>query len=88
MDKSGDHAALRIELSGVGDKIKIYQAIDTQVKAGRRIAFLINNEIPEYAIKAYKTQCRIATQIRKRDGNIKTLSALSGGTSGHPFQPK
>ena len=38
MDKSGDHPALRIELGGVGDKIKIYQAIDYMMewkKGGR-----------------------------------------------------
>ena len=57
MDKSGDHPALRIELGGVGDKIKIYQAIDYMIKNGKKVAAQVNNEIPEYAIKAYKTQC-------------------------------
>ena len=63
MDKSGDHPALRIELGGVGDKIKIYQAIDYMIKNGKKVAAQVNNEIPEYAIKAYKTQCWIAKYL-------------------------
>ena len=36
MDKSGDHPALCIKLGGVGDKIKIYQAIDYMIKNGKK----------------------------------------------------
>ena len=79
MDKSGDHPALRIELGGVGDKIKIYQAIDYMIKNGKRVTAQVNNEIPEYAIKAYKTQCRIATYLRKRDASIKTRVGIDRG---------
>ena len=58
MDKTGEYPALRVELSGVGDKIKIYQAIEQQVKSGRQVAFQISNEIPEYAIKATRHNAR------------------------------
>ena len=78
-DRSGDHPALRVELGGVGDKIKIYQAVDMLIKGGKRLTFQINNEIPEYAIKAYKTQCRVATHIHKRDPNIKTRVGIERG---------
>ena len=79
MDKTGEYPALRVELSGVGDKIKIYQAIEQQVKSGRRVAFQISNEIPEYAIKAYKAQCKIATIIRRMDANVKTRVGIERG---------
>jgi len=79
MDTSGDYPALRIELGGVGDKLKIYQAIDHLVKSGKKVSFQINNEIPEYAIKAYKTQCRIATYIRKMNVNTKTRVSIERG---------
>ena len=79
MDKSCDHPALRIELGGVGDKIKIYLAVDYMIKNGKKVAAQVNNEIPEYAIKAYKTQCRIATYLRKRDASIKTRVGIDRG---------
>ena len=79
LDRSGDHPALRIELGGVGDKIKIYQAIDHMIKTGKRVTAQVNNEIPEYALKAYKTQCRIATHIRRRDTNLKTRVSIERG---------
>ena len=88
LDKTGEYPALRVELSGVGDKIKIYQAIEQQVKSGRRVAFQISNEIPEYAIKAYKAQCKIATVIRKMDANVKTRVGIERGISGPLSQPK
>ena len=79
LDRSGDHPALRVELGGVGDKIKIYQAVDMLIKGGKKLPFQINNEIPDYVIKAYKTQCRVATHIRKRDPNIKTRVGIERG---------
>ena len=79
MDKSGDHPALCIKLGGVGDKIKIYQAIDYMIKNGKKVTAQVNNEIPEYAIKAYKTQCRFATYLRKRDASIKTCVGIDRG---------
>ena len=79
MDKSGDHPAHGIKLRGVGDKIKIYQAIDYMIKNGKKVAAQVNNEIPKYAIKAYKTQCRIVTYLRKRDASIKTRVGIDRG---------
>ena len=78
-DKSGDYPALRIELGGIGDKIKMYHAIDTMIKSGKKVSYQLTNEIPEYAIKAYKNQCRIATIIRKIDRDIKTRVSIERG---------
>ena len=64
-DRSGDHPALRVELGGVGDKIKIYQAVDMLIKGGKKLTFQINNEISEYAIKAYN--CLLYTSPSPRD---------------------
>ena len=44
-------------MGGIGDKIKMYQAVDRMIKEGKRVVFQMTNEIPEYAIKAYKNQC-------------------------------
>ena len=78
-DKSGEYPALRVELGGIGDKIKMYQAVDRMIKEGKRVVFQMTNEIPEYAIKAYKNQCRIATILRKYDRDIKTRVNIERG---------
>ena len=49
------------------------------IKNGKRVTAQVNNEIPEYAIMAYKTQCLIATYLRKRDANIKTRVGIDRG---------
>ena len=80
-DKSTEPLALKVELGCLGDKIKLFTAMEAIVKTKVEIPFHISNEIPSYAMNQFKHLSRIAVEVRRARPELKTrVGILRGDT--------
>ena len=72
-----DPPAVKVTLLTIGDKIRIYNAFDNALRQHKTLPFGISNEIPLYALGAYKHQLRIAAEVRAKYPGVKTRVGIS-----------
>ena len=63
---------MRVEMSCLGDKIRLFSAIDNMIKRKEEFDFSISNAIPKYALTTYKYMWKVATEVRHQNVNLKT----------------
>ena len=76
--KDKDPRALRIELSSIGDKIKLYEAM-IEASSARRVEFSLTSEIPQYALAKYRRLSKLAKALRDSDKKWKTKVSIPRG---------
>ena len=78
-DTAKGPATMRVQLSCVGDKIKIFNAIEGLVKRKAKFSFTFHNEIPSYAMDAFKFLSKVAVEVRILEPDTKTRVAILRG---------
>jgi len=72
-DESSGPATMRIELASKGEKVKLFQAIEETIKKRTcTLTATFSNEVPQYAMNAFKYLSRVAALMRRNDSNLKT----------------
>ena len=72
-----DPPAVKVTLLTIGDKIRIYNAFDSALREHKTLPFGISNEIPLYALGAYKHQLHIAAEVRAKYPGVKTRVGIA-----------
>lgn len=81
-ERTGEPLSVRVELSSLGDKIKMFNRVEEMVKSKEEnFEYSITNEIPRYALNSYKYLCRIATEVRHQNAALKTRVGIMRGDS-------
>ena len=78
-DTAKGPATMRVQLSCLGDKIKIFNAIEQLVKKKAKFSFTFHNEIPAYAMNAFKFLSKVAVEVRHMEPDTKTRVAIMKG---------
>jgi hypothetical protein len=76
--KDREPRALRVELSSIGDKIKLYEAM-IETSSSKRVDFSLTSEIPKYALPKYRKLGKMAKALRDNDGRWKTKVSIPRG---------
>ena len=71
-DKARGPATMRVQLASLGDKIKIFSGIEALIKNKVKFNFTFHNEIPPYAMNAFKFLSKIAMEVREAEPDTKT----------------
>lgn len=78
-ERPGEPLSMRVELGCLGDKIRIFTAVEQMIRRREDFDFSINNEIPRYAMGTYKYLCKVATEVRHQNANLKTRVGIMRG---------
>lgn len=78
-DRGVNPPAMKVKLSNVTDKLRLYDAMKRATANGNNITYEFQNEVPRYALNSHKQQHRIAQEIRKIDKNLKTRVSMVKG---------
>lgn len=78
-DKGVAPAALKVKLTSVADKLKLYEAMRRMTSQGMNINYEFQNEVPPYALNSHKQLHKVALEIRKIDKKIKTRVSMVKG---------
>lgn len=78
-DPSTEPLALKVELGCLGDKIKLFVAMEAMAKRKIHLPYQISNEIPNYAMNQYKYLSRVAAEVRRSYPGIKTRTGILRG---------
>lgn len=70
---------LRVELSSIGDKIRLFEAMTRASKAGKKFDFSVSTEIPKYALQRHKRMGRLAKILRDHEPELKTKVVIPRG---------
>lgn len=76
--KDKEPRALRVELSSLGDKIRLYEAVIETSKT-KAVDFNLSSEIPRYALPKYKRLGKLARALRDDDNRLKTKVTIPRG---------
>ena len=74
-------ASLKVELSSVGEKLKLFMALDRAFAAKVPVSFSVMTEIPQYAMSQYRFMGRLASLIRERHPSLRTKVCIVRGGS-------
>ena len=78
-DTSRGPSTMRVELANRGDKIKIFRAVEQMVKNQAQFDYTFTNEIPQYALNAYKHLNKVALVVRQSHKGVKTRVTINPG---------
>lgn len=78
-DNSREPLAVKVDLGGLGDKIKLFGAMEALVKRKVHLPYQISNEIPNYAMNQYRHLCRVAMEVRRAHPELKTRVGINRG---------
>ena len=78
-DRGVNPPAIKVKLSNVTDKLRLYEAMKRATADGNSVAYKFQNEVPAYALSSHKQLHKIAEEIRRIDKNLKTrVSTVKG----------
>ena len=78
-DTSRGSSTMRVELANRGDKIKIFHAVEHMVKNQEHFDYTFTNEIPQYALNAYKHINKVALVVRQSHKGMKSRVTINPG---------
>ena len=78
-DPSTEPLALKVELVCLGDKIKLFVAMEAMARRKMHLPYQISNEIPNYAMNQYKHLSRVVAEVRRSNPGIKTRTGILRG---------
>ena len=78
-ERVGEPLKMRVELSYLGDKIRIFTQVEEVIKKKEDFDYQITNKIPRYALNSYKFLCKVASEVRHQNTNLKTRVGIMRG---------